>query len=205
MAAALQHSFLSLKSAPQKGVSPFVLPWTKPAPRCCTMAVSIQNIFNINISVNSQQVRQQTSSGPEITSKNDDVSAVLAECRVENGSGGDGSNGRLPPSGGGGGGGGGCGGGRGEDGKDFDEERSRTIMNLGDAMREAETRRTILPSDMVEAAKTEGIRSEYLNRFFDLQMVMFCSKFMCSYLFHISTYCCCCCLILIKTFRMASL
>ncbi|KAL5991702.1 hypothetical protein ACLOJK_012612 [Asimina triloba] len=82
--------------------------------------------------------------------------------------GGDGSNGKFPP----GGGGGGDGDGDGDEGPEedgADEEEFGPLLKLQDVIRETEARRVTLPSDMLEAAKTVGIRKALLLRYFDLQ------------------------------------
>lgn len=80
---------------------------------------------------------------------------------IDGGSGGDGGDGQFPNGGGGGGGGG--------EGEDGDEKEFGPIMKFDDVMREAEKRGAILPTDMIEAAKTTGIRKLLLSRYLDLQ------------------------------------
>lgn len=79
--------------------------------------------------------------------------------------GGDGGNGKggYPPDNAGGSGGGG-----GDDG-DYDEEEFGPIVKFDEMIREAEKRGASLPSDMLEAAKTTGLRSLILSRYLDLQ------------------------------------
>lgn len=84
------------------------------------------------------------------------------EFSIDGGSGGDGGNGQFRSGGGGGGGGG--------EGDDGDEMEFGPIMNFDAVMREAEKRGAILPADMVEAAKTTGIRKLLLSRYLDLQV-----------------------------------
>ncbi|OVA15565.1 Protein of unknown function DUF3411 [Macleaya cordata] len=81
-----------------------------------------------------------------------------------NGGGGSGSdgNGKFPTGGGGGGGGDGE-----ED--DIEEEELGPIMKFEEVMKETEARGVSLPSDMLEAAKTVGIRKLLLLRYLDLQ------------------------------------
>ncbi|KAL6278002.1 hypothetical protein ACE6H2_021603 [Prunus campanulata] len=80
---------------------------------------------------------------------------------VLDGSGGDGkyTNGR-----GGGGGGGGD-----DDGDDKEEEEFGPLMKFEEVMKETEARGASLPSDMIEAAKSMGIRKVLLLRYLDLQ------------------------------------
>ncbi|KAL3530438.1 hypothetical protein ACH5RR_009760 [Cinchona calisaya] len=125
---------------------------------------SIRNEFNLKKNGKTGRVFELKCSESEIMAKRDYVSEVLEEPRIDNGGGGDGGDGRLPSGGGGGGGGEGGG----EDG-DFDEEEFGPIMKFEEVMREAEKRGAILPSDMVEAAETTGIRSLILSRYLDLQ------------------------------------
>ncbi|KAK9682705.1 hypothetical protein RND81_10G090700 [Saponaria officinalis] len=75
-------------------------------------------------------------------------------------------NGKLPPKDGDSGGGGGDGGdGEGEEeGKEFGP-----LLKFEDVMRETEKRGVTLPSDILEAAKTTGIRELLLMRYLDLQ------------------------------------
>ncbi|XP_060202061.1 protein RETICULATA, chloroplastic isoform X1 [Lycium barbarum] len=79
---------------------------------------------------------------------------------------GNGGNGKYPGSGGPGGGGGG---GDNEDGGDEEEEEFGPLLKFEDVMREAEARGAKLPADMIEAAKSVGIRKLLLLRYLDLQ------------------------------------
>lgn len=76
--------------------------------------------------------------------------------------GGGGSNGYSGGSGGGGGGGG--------DEGDSEEEEFGRIMRFEEVMKEAESRGVKLPSDMLEAAKTTGIREMFVLRYLELQV-----------------------------------
>ncbi|XP_073040458.1 protein RETICULATA-RELATED 1, chloroplastic-like [Primulina eburnea] len=80
----------------------------------------------------------------------------------DHGGGGDGGNGRSPGGGGGGGGGGG------ED-NDGDEEEFGPIIRYDEVIEEAEKLGATLPADMLEAAKSMGIRRLILSRYIDLQ------------------------------------
>ncbi|KAG1362816.1 protein RETICULATA-RELATED 1, chloroplastic [Cocos nucifera] len=76
--------------------------------------------------------------------------------------------------GGGGGGGGGAGGGggdrEGDDGEgDGEEAEFGPLLKFEEVIRELEARGASLPSDMLEAAKTMGIRRDFLFRYLDLQ------------------------------------
>lgn len=129
------------------------------------LKISIRNEFNFKKKIGgSGQVFELKCNESEIIAKRDDVSEVLEESRIDNGSGADGGDGRLPSGGGGGGSGG-------EDG-DFDEEEFGPIMMFEEVMGEAEKRGATLPSDIIEAAKTTGIRSLILSRYLDLQVEM---------------------------------
>ncbi|MED6180632.1 retention in endoplasmic reticulum protein 1 [Stylosanthes scabra] len=70
---------------------------------------------------------------------------------------------------GGGGVGGGGGDGDGEAGGNDGDEEFGALLNFEAVMKEAESRGVKLPSDMVEAAKTTGIREMFLQRYLDLQ------------------------------------
>ncbi|XP_062095464.1 protein RETICULATA, chloroplastic [Humulus lupulus] len=82
-----------------------------------------------------------------------------------NGGNGNFTNGRGGEGGGGSGGGGGGGG----DGDNHEEEEFGPIMKFEEVMKETEARGAILPSDMLEAAKSVGIRKVLLHRYLDLQ------------------------------------
>lgn len=81
---------------------------------------------------------------------------------VDNGSGGGGDNGNNGKVLGGGGDGGG-------DGVDPEEEEFGPILKFDEVMKETEARGAKLPSDMLEAAKSVGIRKVLLDRYLDLQ------------------------------------
>ncbi|KAF7825618.1 protein RETICULATA, chloroplastic [Senna tora] len=81
---------------------------------------------------------------------------------IDYGSGGNGSFGS-----GGAGGGGGSGGG--DDDADKEEEEFGPILKYEEVMRETEARGATLPLDMLEAAKSVGIRKVLLLRYLDLQ------------------------------------
>ena len=84
-----------------------------------------------------------------------------------NGGNGNFTNGRGGEGGGGGGGGGGDGG---ENGEDPEEKEFGPIMKFEAVMKEIEARGATLPSDMLEAAKSVGIRKLLLLRYLDLQV-----------------------------------
>lgn len=88
----------------------------------------------------------------------------------QNGNGGDsfdgiGGNGGFSNGRGGGGGGGGDG----DDGNDKEEEEFGPIMKFEEVMTETKARGVTLPPDMLEAAKSVGLRKVLLERFLDLQ------------------------------------
>nr|DAD43354.1 TPA_asm: hypothetical protein HUJ06_001584 [Nelumbo nucifera] len=74
-------------------------------------------------------------------------------------------NGNFPSGGGGGGGGGGDG----DYEENDNEEEFGPVMKFEEVLKEAEARGAKLPSDMLEAAKTVGIRKVLLLRYLDLQ------------------------------------
>ncbi|KAF8402987.1 hypothetical protein HHK36_011081 [Tetracentron sinense] len=76
-----------------------------------------------------------------------------------------GGNGKVPPGGGGGGGGGDSD----HEENDKEEEEFGPIMKFVEVMKETEARGASLPLDMLEAAKTVGIRKVLLLRYLDLQ------------------------------------
>lgn len=78
---------------------------------------------------------------------------------------GSGGNGKYPNGRGGGGGGNGDG----EDGEG-EEEEFGPIMKFEEVMKETEARGASLPLDMLEAAKSVGIRKVLLLRYLDLQV-----------------------------------
>lgn len=80
---------------------------------------------------------------------------------------GNGGKGKYP---GGGSGGGGGGGGGDNGGGDEEEEEFGPLLKFEDVIREAEARGATLPADMIEAAKSVGIRKLLLLRYLDLQV-----------------------------------
>lgn len=87
---------------------------------------------------------------------------------------GDGGNGTYNTGGGGGGGSGGDGDGGGEDNSaDKEEGEFGPIMKFEEVMKELESRGVTLPSDMLEAAKSEGIRKLLLLRYLEMQVSCF--------------------------------
>ncbi|CAA0832629.1 reticulata-related 1 [Striga hermonthica] len=91
-----------------------------------------------------------------------DLSGNLEEPKTDdNGGNWDGGNGRFSHGGGGGGGEG--------DGGDGDEEEFGPIMKYDEVLIEAERRGAVLPADMLEAAKTTGLRRLILIRYLDFQ------------------------------------
>ncbi|XP_021899121.1 protein RETICULATA-RELATED 1, chloroplastic [Carica papaya] len=87
---------------------------------------------------------------------------VSTEPKVEGRGGGRGDSG-------GGDGEGGGGGGDDSGGEEEEEREFGPILNFEEVMREAESRGVKLPSDMLEAAKTTGIRKLFLLRYLDLE------------------------------------
>ncbi|KAG5515675.1 hypothetical protein RHGRI_036651 [Rhododendron griersonianum] len=96
-----------------------------------------------------------------------DFAAKTVEVEMDNGSadgggGGSGGDGKFSSGGRGGGG---------DDSEesDYEEEEFGPVMRFEEVMRETEKRGMSLPSDMIEAAKTIGLRSLVLSRYLDLQ------------------------------------
>lgn len=81
------------------------------------------------------------------------------------GDGFNGSDGNGGVNNGGGGGNGGEG-----DGEDYEEKEFGPLLKFEEVMKETEARGATLPSDMLEAAKTYGIRKVLLLRYLDLQV-----------------------------------
>lgn len=96
---------------------------------------------------------------------------------TDNGSGGnlfngDGGNGNGKFAGGGGGGNGGNDNG----GKDEEEKEFGPLLKFEEVVKETEARGASLPADMLEAAKSVGIRKVLLLRYLDLQVISFSRK-----------------------------
>ncbi|XP_020879207.1 protein RETICULATA-RELATED 1, chloroplastic isoform X2 [Arabidopsis lyrata subsp. lyrata] len=94
------------------------------------------------------------------------------EPELDDGDGGD-ENGNNDGGGNGGNGGGGGGGGEGDDGEDeadkAEEKEFGPILKFEEVMKETERRGITLPEDMLEAAKSVGLRKLFLLRYLDLQ------------------------------------
>ncbi|KAG0481758.1 hypothetical protein HPP92_012616 [Vanilla planifolia] len=90
---------------------------------------------------------------------------------IDHKDGGDHSSGdeNAPPGGGRSGGGGGDGGGYDHESGDDQENEFGPVLKFEDVIKEADSRQAILPSDMLEAAKTFGIQKDLLFRYLDLQ------------------------------------
>uniref|UniRef100_A0A1J3JWZ4 Protein RETICULATA, chloroplastic n=1 Tax=Noccaea caerulescens TaxID=107243 RepID=A0A1J3JWZ4_NOCCA len=102
--------------------------------------------------------------------RNDNGKNLGTEKPERDGNVGDGFNGSDGNNGGfNNGGGGGSGGGEGDGGEDYEEKEFGPILKFEEVMRETEARGATLPSDMLEAAKTFGIRKLLLLRYLDLQ------------------------------------
>lgn len=91
---------------------------------------------------------------------------------VTDDSGGGGSAGGHGDGGDSSGGRGDNGGGDGEE-NDKEEEEFGPILKFEEVMKETEAKGVSLPSDMLEAAKTTGIRKMFLLRYLDLQVLFF--------------------------------
>lgn len=94
--------------------------------------------------------------------------SYLSVPESESGGGGggiiDGSGGNGKFSGGGGGGEGDSG------GEDYEEKEFGPLLKFEEVIRETEARGATLPADMLEAAKTVGLRKLFLLRYLDLQV-----------------------------------
>lgn len=100
---------------------------------------------------------------PDTTSEKVSLSEEIVEPEVDDTGGGDGGNGKFPFGGGGGGGG------EGDEGGG-EEDEFGPIMKYDDVLIEAESRGAVLPADMVEAAKSTGLRRLILTRYLDLEV-----------------------------------
>ncbi|KAK9185752.1 hypothetical protein WN943_026111 [Citrus x changshan-huyou] len=98
------------------------------------------------------------------------ITEESADCEPRiHSSGGDGGAGDSPGGGGGGGGGDSGGGGGDGEGNDGEEKEFGPILKFEEVMKEIELKGVGLPDDMMEAAKTVGIRKMFLLRYLDLQ------------------------------------
>lgn len=100
--------------------------------------------------------------GPDTATENTSLPEDFEEPKLDDGGDGDG--------GGGGGGEGDYGGGGGGEGDGEDE--FGPIVNYEEVLMEAESRGVVLPADLIEAAKAEGLRRVFLTRYLDLQVRM---------------------------------
>ncbi|KAK7292898.1 hypothetical protein RJT34_15754 [Clitoria ternatea] len=96
----------------------------------------------------------------ESKSDRNDGNGVVSEDGGGGGNGGFGSGGTGDGSGGGGGN---------DDGNDKEEEEFGPLLRYDEVMRETQARGATLPLDMMEAAKSVGIRKVLLLRYLDLQ------------------------------------
>lgn len=155
--------------------------WGKSSFRNRVDSFSVKNDWNfVVMSMSQPQPERQSGLGAVTVSNEGGDAAVGKETRIlESEDGvktdndgnerevldGSGGNGKYPNGRGGGGGGGGNG--DGEDGEE--EEEFGPIMKFEEVMKETEARGASLPLDMLEAAKSVGIRKVLLLRYLDLQ------------------------------------
>lgn len=111
----------------------------------------------------------------EISGRSKDETFRDIEPELDGGDGGGGDDGGINGGNGGGGDGGGGGGEGGNDGGEDEAEEKEfgPILKFDEVMKETERRGIALPEDMLEAAKSVGIRKLFLLRYLDLQ-VLFC-------------------------------
>ncbi|XP_051132053.1 protein RETICULATA, chloroplastic-like [Andrographis paniculata] len=95
--------------------------------------------------------------------QNDDANGGMGGNDITDGSGG---NGKFS---GGGGGGGGGGDNWDNSSDDYEEKEFGPLLKFDEVIRETESRGASLPADMLEAAKTMGLRKVLLQRYLDLQ------------------------------------
>ncbi|KAJ4841405.1 retention in endoplasmic reticulum protein 1 [Turnera subulata] len=121
-----------------------------------------------SMSQSHSQAEPLPSSAALVSDKADDDAVAGKESGSEGitdsggGSDGDGGNGKYP------GGGGGGGDGEGEE-QDYEEEEFGPILKFEEVKKETEARGVSLPPDMLEAAKSIGIRKVLLLRYLELQ------------------------------------
>ncbi|XP_008240258.1 PREDICTED: protein RETICULATA, chloroplastic [Prunus mume] len=136
---------------------------------------SVKKDRNFMVMSMSQPQAESHSELGAVTVSNEGADVILGnETRIlENGYRSKTENGVLDGSGGDGkytnGRGGGGGGGGDDDGDDKEEEEFGPLMKFEEVMKETEARGASLPSDMIEAAKSVGIRKVLLLRYLDLQ------------------------------------
>lgn len=95
--------------------------------------------------------------------QNDSLREEVRDLIDGGGGGGEGGGDSFGNGGGGGGGG---------DGDEEEEREFGPILKFEEVMKETEARGVELPLDMMEAAKTTGIRQLLLERYLDLQVRM---------------------------------
>lgn len=102
---------------------------------------------------------------PDTASEKVSLSEEISEAEVDDTGGGDGGNGQFPFGGSGGGGG------EGDDGGG-EEDEFGPIVKYDDVMIEVESRGAVLPADMIEAAKSTGLRKLIVTRYLDLEVIV---------------------------------
>lgn len=109
--------------------------------------------------------------------KDDTLSDLEPELDCDGGDGSGGDENGNNDGGGNSGNGGGGGDGEGDDGEDeadkAEEKEFGPILKFDEVMKETERRGITLPEDMLEAAKSVGIRKLFLHRYLDLQVFAF--------------------------------
>lgn len=156
--------------------------WGKSSFRNRVDSFSVKKDWNfVVMSMSQPQPERQSGLGAVTVSNEGGDSAVGKETRILESEGGvipdndgndrevldgSGGNGKYPNGGGGGGGGNGDG----ENGEGEEEEEFGPIMKFEEVMKETEARGASLPLDMLEAAKSVGIRKVLLLRYLDLQV-----------------------------------
>lgn len=138
-------------------------------------------LLMVNMSQSPAEPQLSGAAATEVTKGGEESGSILRNGNGKNlgtekperdGNVGDGFNGSDGNNGGfnNGGGGGGSGGGEGDGGEDYEEKEFGPLLKFEEVMRETEARGATLPSDMLEAAKTFGIRKLLLLRYLDLQV-----------------------------------
>lgn len=155
--------------------------WGKSSFRNRVDSFSVKKDLNfVVMSMSQPQPERQSGLGAVTVSNEGGDAAVGKETRILESEGGvktdnDGNDGEVLDGSGGNGkypngrGGGGGGDGDGEDGEGEEEEEFGPIMKFEEVMEEMEAQGASLPLDMLEAAKSVGIRKVLLLRYLDLQ------------------------------------
>ncbi|XP_057805340.1 protein RETICULATA-RELATED 1, chloroplastic-like [Salvia miltiorrhiza] len=135
-------------------------------PTCTNVALKFNVFANFSPSnqpslrIDTENPFQIQCAAPDAATEKVSLPEDFEEPKLDDGGDGDGGNGRFPLGGGGSGGEGDDGGG---------EDEFGPIVKYDEVLFEAESRGAVLPADMIEAAKSTGLRRLFLTRYLDLQ------------------------------------